>query len=233
MVLWLVCGRRGCRSHGASMGAARPRPAYCGLGPAKASQSQAIGRAGEAWLQPARGRVQADDVAVVDGGARVGDEVAEPQHASGVDRLRAPSACTSRDRRGCARGASAVRRGRIVHVIVIGSSPRPVNTIRPPSRRSTVMSASNGSHQSASRAGSVIASQTSRIGEREVPFEADDAAVGGAFQRAVVGGGRLFIGRSFVVGVDGCGGAVEVPLEGVEPRRPIGLGRAPATRRAR
>lgn len=53
---------------------------------------------------------------------------------------------------------------RIVNVIVIGSPSRAANTIWPPSRRSTVMSASNGSHQSANRAGSVIASQTWLIG---------------------------------------------------------------------
>ena len=52
---------------------------------------------------------------------------------------------------------------RIVQVIVTGSpSALPAKTISPPSRRSTVMSASNGSHQSASRAGVVMASHTSR-----------------------------------------------------------------------
>ena len=50
-----------------------------------------------------------------------------------------------------------------MQVIVTGSpSDVPAKTISPPSRRSTVMSASNGSHQSASRAGVVMASQTSR-----------------------------------------------------------------------
>ena len=34
--------------------------------------------------------MQSDDVAVVDRGVGVGDEVAEPQHAAGVDRLELP-----------------------------------------------------------------------------------------------------------------------------------------------
>ena len=108
---------------------------------------------------------------------------------------------------------------RIVHVIVIGSSPVAANTISPPSRRSTVMSASNGSHQSASRAGFVIASQTSRIGIGELAFESDDAAVGGAFQvpsyEAVV---RSLIGVPFALG--GIGVAVRCRCRSSASSRP-------------
>ena len=61
----------------------------------------------------------------------------------------------------CSRSSGGSRR-RIVQVIVTGSpSGVPAKTIAPPSRRSTEMSASNGSHQSASRSGVVMASHTS------------------------------------------------------------------------
>ena len=63
----------------------------------------------------------------------------------------------------CSRSIGASTR-RMVQVIVGASSPRPTKRISPPSRRSTVMSASNGSHQSARRSGSVMADHTSRMG---------------------------------------------------------------------
>ena len=51
-----------------------------------------------------------------------------------------------------------------VHVMGGGSPEVAAKTISPPSRRSTVMSASKGSHQSARRAGSVMASHTASTG---------------------------------------------------------------------
>ena len=56
----------------------------------------------------------------------------------------------------------------------------------------------------------------------EVALEADDAAIGGAFEHAVVAGGEV-VGhwdRSF--GEIGSGGALEVALEGVEPPGQLG-----------
>ena len=77
--------------------------------------------------------------------------------ASSSQRMLEPGAgwvCSSR---------SGGSRRMIVQVIVTGSpSGVPTNTISPPSWRSIVMSASNGSHQSASRSAVVMASHTSR-----------------------------------------------------------------------
>ena len=53
---------------------------------------------------------------------------------------------------------------RTVQVIGGGSPEVAVKTISPPSRRSMVMSASKGSHQSARRAGFVMASHTASTG---------------------------------------------------------------------
>ena len=84
------------------------------------------------------------------------------------------------------------------------------------------MSASKGSHQSASRSGVVMASHTSRDVVGEVPLEADDAAVGGAFEHAVVAGGEVVGHWDSLLRGDRLGGALEVALERVETAGQLG-----------
>ena len=122
------------------------------------------GSAGEARFEAGQRGVQPDDGAAARWRRR-------GRSRSGVSRRMHPASTGSSSHRReepgstwvCSRSIGGSTR-RIVHVRVTGSSPVPVNTIWPPSRRSTVMSASKGSHQSASRSGVVMASQTSRSG---------------------------------------------------------------------
>ncbi len=163
--------------------------------------------------------MQADDVAVVDRGVGVGDEVAEPQHAAGIHRLELPphvrvgvGVGVLEEQRGLDAEDRERHRHRLVtpagkhHLAALSEVDGDVGVERQPPVRQPPWVRDR------------IPDLADRV--REVAFESDHAPIDGALQHAIVGG-RGDVGHRFSSGLGGIGVAVRRRCRSSESSRAV------------